>query len=699
MAKPGEQCGEFVLRREIGRGAMGRVYEAYQPALDRVVAVKVLSGASAADPLWVNRFKSEAAQAARLRHPGIVPVYAVGETPAGEHWFAMELIEGDDLAIRLVRDGPLAPREAARIIRDAALALQHAHEQGVVHRDVKPANLMLRADSDVVLTDFGLAKHVGSGGLTTTGSLVGTPYYMSPELVRGDARGVGPATDVYGLGVTLYELLVGQPPFMAENAAALVKAIVEQDPPVPSHKARAVHADLDTIVLGALEKRVEQRYGSAGELAAELTRYLNGEPILRRPLGRIERWRRYAGRHRAPVLVAATALALLGVLFFVFSSEIAGKEGEIEAARQELAERDAQILRLLAPLDDLLEKDGLGAAEQRLGELELAGELSGDEARRAWGFMAQRMASRLLRETAPDAKDLLAAREWVSFEPSLVNLVLDPPDASVRVLSFPDPTRGHAYRPVGDVMPDGRTHPGFYRFRVQAPGRHTSLVTLILPPGRTVDLPIALPPLRPQTAGLQYYAGVWSPPRGSDGSAGVERVLEPYYLAAHKVSERDYAEMLRAVQSEPERARLLPEGWERGVPMRGGRGEAPVRGVSAEQALDFAQRRGQRLPTEAEFRNAFLPMLMALSPPAGTADDGLGVMTKEYREAVAAVLEEEGLHDMLRRQRDDLIAMPEWVQGGDGSVRPSLLHPHRRGGTSRLRREVGLRLAASPASD
>src|SRR5438093_11627 len=240
---------------------MGVVYEARQRSLGRRVAVKVLAPAAAGDPVWVERFHTEASAAARLSHPGILPVYAVGDDGTVP-WFAMEFVEGKDVSEVVAGGGPLDPREAARIVRDAALALDHAHLQGVVHRDVKPGNLMVRNDGRVVVTDFGLAKHVGSGSLTTTGSLVGTPYYMSPEQAIGDRLGTGPKTDVYGLGASLYEMLVGRPPFEAENAVALLRMIAEKEPPPISKRRPGVPRDLETVVLAAMEKSPERRYAS-----------------------------------------------------------------------------------------------------------------------------------------------------------------------------------------------------------------------------------------------------------------------------------------------------------------------------------------------------------------------------------------------------------------------------------------------------
>ena len=173
MAKPGDILGDFELLREVGRGSMGVVFEAKQRALGRRVAVKVLTPSAGTDPVWVDRFRSEANAVGRLSHPGIVSIYAVGDDAAGVPWFAMEFVEGRDLSDVLKDGGPMDPREAARIVRDAALALSHAHAQGVVHRDVKPGNLMLRADGRVAVTDFGHTVRLANYEAATESILAG----------------------------------------------------------------------------------------------------------------------------------------------------------------------------------------------------------------------------------------------------------------------------------------------------------------------------------------------------------------------------------------------------------------------------------------------------------------------------------------------------------------------------------------------
>jgi serine/threonine protein kinase len=254
----GRVLGDFRLIREIGRGGMGVVYEAHQLSLDRRVAVKLLSGSLALRPDSVARFKREALAAGKLRHPGIVEVYAVG-SDGDTHWFAMELVEGGPL-----RPGPDRRAAVSRCALVAA-ALQHAHEHGVVHRDVKPSNVLYRErDGRVVLTDFGLACLEDQPQITATGALAGTPSYLAPEQLLGEA--VDHRADVYALGATLYELLTGHPPFEGETSAVVLHRILTQEPEDPRRHVPDLDADLAAVVLKTLEKKPEDRYPTAGAL-------------------------------------------------------------------------------------------------------------------------------------------------------------------------------------------------------------------------------------------------------------------------------------------------------------------------------------------------------------------------------------------------------------------------------------------------
>jgi tetratricopeptide (TPR) repeat protein len=353
------RLGDFHLLRELGRGGMGVVYEAEQLSLGRRVALKVLPFAAALDARQLQRFKNEALAVALLHHTNIVPVYGVG-CERGVHYYVMQLIDGQTLAslIDELRRGasassatrPLAARStepsvtgrghfltAARLALQAAEALEHAHQLGVVHRDVKPANLLIDGRGNLWVTDFGLAHCQSLAELTRSGDLVGTLRYMSPEQALGQRVHLDHRTDVYSLGATLHELVTLAPPFDGRDRQELLRQIAQEEPPPPRRINRAVPVELETIVLKALAKDPAQRYASAQDLADDLRCFLEDKPIRARRPSCLEQARRWARRHR-PVVWSA-ALALL-----VSLAVLAGSVGWVvrdRAARQARIRADA----------------------------------------------------------------------------------------------------------------------------------------------------------------------------------------------------------------------------------------------------------------------------------------------------------------------------------------------------------------------
>jgi len=274
--------GEYQLVEELGRGAMGVVYKAWEASLQRFVALKMILRGELASVADLARFRSEARSAGGLSHPHIVPVYQVGEWD-GQAYFSMQYVEGTTLAA-LVAKGPLPQRVAARYLAAIARAVHHAHQHGILHRDLKPSNVLIDGNDQPLVTDFGLAKRVSSPGqsaggeLTGTGAIVGTPSYMAPEQAAG--QGTPQATaDVYSLGAVLYELLTGRPPFQAASAVDVLLLVRTEEAVRPRLLNRNIDPDLEMICLRCLEKRPEHRYASAAALAEDLEAFLQGNPV------------------------------------------------------------------------------------------------------------------------------------------------------------------------------------------------------------------------------------------------------------------------------------------------------------------------------------------------------------------------------------------------------------------------------------
>ena len=303
---------------ELGRGGMGIVYEARQIALGRVVAIKVLKSGLFATDDECRRFLNEAEAVARLSHPGIVPIFEVRRS-RGLYFYSMRRVGGCSLDQKL-REGPLDPRDAARLVTEIARAADEAHRHGILHRDIKPANILVDETGTPFLTDFGLARRIDGEGVNATqsGAVLGTPSYMSPEQVEGKIRDLTTATDIFGLGGVLYAALTGRAPHSGSSVAETLDRVRNITPEAPSRVNSLVPRDLESVCLKCLEKDPGRRYGSARELADDLNRWLAGEPTLARPVSALVKCKMWTKRHPLPAalvsaLVAAVFLGLAGV--------------------------------------------------------------------------------------------------------------------------------------------------------------------------------------------------------------------------------------------------------------------------------------------------------------------------------------------------------------------------------------------------
>jgi eukaryotic-like serine/threonine-protein kinase len=358
----------YAISGLLGGGGMGKVFLARDEVLDRDVALKVLREQYARDEEFVGRFEREAKAAASLNYPHIVQVYDLGTATDGTYYIAMEYVPGGTLKDRILKEGSMEAAEAARLASQVADALGVAHTRGIVHRDIKPQNVLLAADGDVKVADFGVARAASETSLSDSSLVLGTAKYMSPEQATGDP--VGPESDLYSLGVVLYEMLTGEVPFEADSALGVAMKHVNEPPRSPKEKAPAVPEALNVVTMKLLEKKPEDRYPGTAELVADLSRVGEGLPpvfatpaaagivtpqaeqtepvVAAAPVGVSGRRHKFngsvAGRRRALLLLCATALVALLLLAGLSLSR--GPGGPVVGSLAEAAEEAEQALRV-----------------------------------------------------------------------------------------------------------------------------------------------------------------------------------------------------------------------------------------------------------------------------------------------------------------------------------------------------------------
>jgi WD40 repeat protein/tRNA A-37 threonylcarbamoyl transferase component Bud32 len=408
--------GDYELRRVLGRGGMGVVYQAKQLSLNRLVALKMIRAGVLADEAELRRFQNEAEAVAALDHPGIVPIHEVGEHD-GQRYFSMKLVPGDSLATRLdrYRDDPKA---TALLVAEAAEAVHHAHLRGILHRDLKPANILVDEQGHPHVTDFGLAKRVEADSeLTQSGAILGTPAYMAPEQTTGHRGAVTMATDVYGLGAVLYALFAGKAPFGGDSVVETLDAVRTRPPEPPTRLNNNVSRDLEVICLKCLEKDPNRRYTSARALAEDLRRHLSGEPITARPVGPVQRAWMWCRRNKGIAALGALLLASL-VAGTVFSLAFAFRaRAESRRASQEAVHAGKEAERANEQADAARREREWSERLRYIAEINLA--------QRDWDAGNAQLARSRLADLAPRQPGALDLRGWewfyfdAAFQPEL----------------------------------------------------------------------------------------------------------------------------------------------------------------------------------------------------------------------------------------------------------------------------------------
>ncbi len=633
----GQRLGDFELLEEIGRGGMGVVYRARQVSLEREVAVKVLATHLSRSPRHVDHFLREARAAAKLHHRSIVSIHFVGNVEDA-HFFAMEFVGGRDLHEELKIQAGLAsgrtilpPRDSSRYVpvvtrlcADAADALQYAHERGIVHRDVKPHNLLLRVTGDVCLADFGLAKDESLGSISKSEEIQGTPYYMSPEQTRVEGTRVGHRTDVYSLGVVLYELLTLHRPFSGTTSHEVLHAIAVDEPETVRSFNPRVPKDLETICAKAMEKSPERRYATAAAFADDLRRFLNHEAILARPATVADHLSRSLRRHRGTISIAV--LILVALVTGILLAERRAKALELET--------DVALLSHLEAVPDLgrVDLERLRAGREALRRVARDGTQDALVAR--LGALFEELRARWKREGTDDVERSFGSPDALTSMPSDRHLFqglarlhdarsVFPEDADLTRLAsvaatFPlltvDAPRGApiTLRPLDPLtgLPGQsillgaaplRAHPvppGEYRVTVEGDDGFCEMTRTLTRRGRHYEVTAVIRPTQNVVRGMiRIPAG-----RFIDGDARAdvyrrrELDLPSFWIDECEVSNGDYHAFCQATGHVP------PIVWNSGYDSA--LADLPVTGISWQDAVAYAEWAGKRLPSNHEWGRA-----------------------------------------------------------------------------------------------
>jgi serine/threonine protein kinase len=360
----GTKLDQYRIVREIGRGSMGVVFEAKDENLSRSVALKILPPNINLSDKVIRRFLREAESVAKLDHPNIVTIYGIGHKES-IYYYAMELVEGRPLD-EILKEGRFIPfKRIARLIIQACEAVEFAHAHQIIHRDIKPGNIIVTDGDKVVITDFGLARQEKAATLTESGALVGTPIYMSPEQIIARRGGVDARTDIYSMGVTLYQLLTGNPPFKGDSTQEILNKILEEEPPPPHRERFKVPWALSVITLKAMEKEADLRFQSAADMGAELHRYLKGETIRSKPTGWVTKTGKRIRKHKVISALAAITVILalaFGTYFVRASQKMQESHEEQQTQVMEEREKNEKYYANIKLAKDLMSRpNGIGA--------------------------------------------------------------------------------------------------------------------------------------------------------------------------------------------------------------------------------------------------------------------------------------------------------------------------------------------------